>query len=556
MQSHRKFGVSAGKFGACLAAALLSCTSEDAAKPAENTGGAGGSGGAASYERAPFPAEEWTVRTPEEMGMDRQLLEQACAYALEFDGDADGVPDTFTQGVVIVRGNALVHECYASQGQYGTTAGGEPIPNRDRQASDLATSWSGAKSFTSTLIGIAIDEGLIEGVNVPMSTFFPEWAEDERREIRLQDVLWMQSGLRFREEYIDVNAEIVQLFNSSDANAFARALPAERPPGSNWYYSSGDTQLLGAVLQLVTGKTTEEYAREKIFQPIGMRSARWWKDGSGATATYCCIDATIRDFARFGLLALSEGHWDDSQPVSTEWMQEATGTLATRYPGYAYQWWTWGSISAGTQDGMALRLPYDDIYFADGLDMQKIFVIPSLDLVVAKNTLYTPPEGDGAQADPGSGVLTKLTPRGIGATGTVGPLVWDDAAFLAPIINAVEGSTKVEFTPTQLGARDPDPAECRRMVSDGAYGEFCEAVHGCTCDGCSVEFLDCDTSEACRAIINCALEVGCRGIACLTPCEEVINQYGGATTGNIAISMALNLSECTEVVHGCATSCE
>jgi hypothetical protein len=228
MQSHRKFGVSAGKFGACLAAALLSCTSEDAAKPAENTGGAGGSGGAASYERAPFPAEEWTVRTPEEMGMDRQLLEQACAYALEFDGDADGVPDTFTQGVVIVRGNALVHECYASQGQYGTTAGGEPIPNRDRQASDLATSWSGAKSFTSTLIGIAIDEGLIEGVNVPMSTFFPEWAEDERREIRLQDVLWMQSGLRFREEYIDVNAEIVQLFNSSDANAFARALPAPR----------------------------------------------------------------------------------------------------------------------------------------------------------------------------------------------------------------------------------------------------------------------------------------------------------------------------------------
>lgn len=492
-------------------------------------GGATSKGGLAIGQQVPFPTTEWTVREPAEMGMDPALLEQACDYALNFDGNGDGTPDMNTQGVVIVRGGALVHECYAS----------------DKGPSDYGTSWSAAKSFTSTLIGIAIDEGLIESVDVPMSTFFPEWANDERREITLRDVLWMQSGLDFTEEYVDVSSEIVQLFNAADANQFVRDLPVRAPAGSNWYYSSGDTQLLGAVIETVTKMPAGDYAQAKIFDPIGMDAAQWWKDGSGHTAAYCCLDAPTRQYAKFGLLALREGNWDGTQVVSSDWIREATQTTAPNNPGYAYQWWTQGSLKEDIPQ-------YPDLYWADGLDQQKIYVIPSLDLVVAKNTLYNKPAGP-PKADPGSGVLSRITPRGLGTYGTVGPLVWEDVALLSPIINSIDGATEVPFTPTQLGARDPDPALCRTEAQEG-YGSYCEEVHGCACDGCSAQFLDCNTSEACSAIVNCALEQGCRGIECLTPCNEVIQQYGGAATGNIAVEMALQLSECT-VTQNCALSC-
>jgi CubicO group peptidase (beta-lactamase class C family) len=533
--------------------AATACGSEapDGAEPAD-AGGAGGAGGVtgsgplAIGQKYPWPTQEWTHAEPAELGMDPALLQAACDYALGFDGNGDGVPDTNTQGVVVVRGGAIVHECYAKAGQYGTDANGNPIPSADKGPSDYGTSWSAAKSFVSTLIGIAIEEGLIESVDVPMSTFFPEWANDERAAIRIEDVLWMQSGLKFVEEYVDLTSEIVQLFNSADSNAFVRSLSYEQPPSTDWYYSSGDSQLLGAAVQAVTGKPAGDYAMEKIFGPIGMGGAGWWKDGSGATATYCCIDAPTRQFAKFGLLALREGSWDGKQVVSADWIRKATQTLATNNPGYAYQWWTQGSLKKDIPQ-------YPDLYWADGLDQQKIFVIPSLDLVVAKNTLYNKPPG-AMQANPGNGVLTKIAPRGIGTYSSIGPLVWEDVALLSPIINSIDGATPVPFTPTQLGARAPDPAECRSITQSGAYGSYCDAVHGCACDNCSVQMLDCTTSEACAAIVNCALEVGCRGIECLTPCETVINQYGGAATGSIAIEMALQLSECT-VTSQCALAC-
>lgn len=488
-------------------------------------------------QQVPYPTQTWSVASPEQMHMDSKLLDDACNYALAFDGNGDGSPDMNTQGVVIVRGGAIVRECYA--------AGKGP--------DDFATSWSVAKSFVSTLIGIAIDENLIPGVDTKMSTFFPEWAGDARKDIRLEDVLWMQSGLRFREEYVDVASEIVQLFSAADANAYARSLSYERPPSSNWYYSSGDSQLLGAAIEGLVGKPTGDWAREKLFDPLGINPGDWWKDGSGHSATYCCIDMPTRMFAKFGLLALREGRWDDKQIVSRDWIHRATTTMATHNPGYAYQWWTQGSLAADIPQ-------YPDLYWADGLDQQKIFVIPSLDLVVAKNTLYTKPAGP-AQADPGMGVLTKITPRGLGGldasgrpvAGTIGPLVWQDVALLAPIINSIEGSTKVDFTPTQLGARPDDPALCRDIAQSG-FGTFCEQIHGCTCDACSSEFLDCNASEGCKAVINCALETGCRGIECVTPCATVIQQYGGTGTGGIEVQMALTLSDCV-VIAQCATTC-
>lgn len=528
--------------GPFLVAALVGCSSSDSGAPT-GAGGQTSTSPLAIGQQVPFPTKDWTVVPPAQMKMDSSLLDKACDYALNFDGNNDQKPDTNTQGVVIVRGGAIVKECYAS----------------GKGPDDFATSWSAAKSFTSTLIGIAIDEGKIPDVNVKMSTFFPEWANDQRKDIRLEDVLWMQSGLKFREEYSDINSEIVKLFNAADANAFVRSLPFDRPPGTDWYYSSGDTQLLGAALQTVVGKPTGDWAVEKIFTPLGMSPVDWWKDGSGTTNTYCCIDTPTRQFAKLGLLALRDGNWDGTQIVSKEWIHKATTTLATKNPGYAYQWWTQGSLAKDIPE-------YPDLYWADGLDQQKIFVIPSLDLVVAKNTLYTKPAGP-PQADPGKGVLSKITPRGIFGVdpatgwpkaGTIGPLVWEDVAFLSPIINSIEGSTKVDFTPTVLGTRPPDPAACRQIAQTD-FGPFCEEVHGCACDRCSAQFLDCNSNEGCKAIIQCALKSGCRGIGCASPapagCGEVIQQYGGTGTGGIETQMALALSDCTVAAPACATTC-
>ena len=186
--------------------------------------------------------------------------------------------------------------------------------------------------------------------------------------------------------------------------------------------------------------------------------------------------------------------------------------------------------------------------------------------MVAKNTLYGKPAG-APQADAGQGVLSKITPRGIYGVdtatgwpkaGTIPPLVWEDVAFLAPIVNAIEGSTKVDFTPTVLGTRPADPAACRQ-IAQSDYGAFCEEVHGCTCDKCSKQFLDCDANEGCKAIIQCALASGCRGIDCVAPapagCKEVIDQYGGTGTGGIETQMAITLSDCTVAAPACATAC-
>jgi hypothetical protein len=138
-------------------------------------------------------------------------------------------------------------------------------------------------------------------------------------------------------------------------------------------------------------------------------------------------------------------------------------------------------------------------------------------------------------------------------------LVWEDAAFLAPIVNSIEGSTKIDFTPTVLGTRPPDPTGCRQIAT-ADYGPFCEAMHGCACDRCSSQFLDCNSNEGCKKIMQCALAVGCRGIACASPapdgCAEVIQQYGGGTgTGGIEVQMALTLSDCTVALPSCPTSC-
>jgi len=351
----------------------------------------------------------WVVEAPEDHGMDPATLEEARTYAF-----AEG---RNTQGVVVVRDGLIVAEWYAD--------GAGP--------DSWVASWSVAKSFASATVGIAIDEGMIPGVDEPMTTWYPEFSGTEREAMTLRDVLQMGSGLDWVEDYDPSSAgqsDIIQMvLGERDQLAYAVSQPAEVAPGSRWSYSSGDTMLLSGVLEQATGMPADEYATEVLFEPLGLERAEWWRDGEDHTLTYCCFDSTSRDFARFGQLYLQHGRWGDDQVVPEQWVEDSlVPSEASERAGdpYGYQWWL------GEPDGID-----EDVFAAVGHDGQWIYVIPDLDMVVVRSGTYVKNPGPPV-ADPN---LFPVYPSDgfVPGQGTSPPDDWEASDFLGPIIASVEG---------------------------------------------------------------------------------------------------------------------
>jgi CubicO group peptidase (beta-lactamase class C family) len=320
--------------------------------------------------------------------------------------------------VVVVHEGRIVGEWYDEEHGAGPDSWG--------------ASWSMAKSFASALVGIAVEDGLIPGVDEPMTTWFPDWAGTDREDITLRDVLQMSSGLDWDEDY-DPSAvsesEVIQMvLGEEDQLTFAASREAEHPPGSTWNYSSGDAMLLSAVIEQATGMPAGEYAEQEIFGPLGIDQVDWWQDARGHTLTYCCLDTTTRDFARFGLLYAQDGRWGDEQVVPQGWVEDSLEAAAASGGEYGYQWWL------GQPDGIP-----DDMFAARGHDGQFIYVMPSLDLVVVRNGTYVKDPGEPV-ADP---TLFEHYPSDglVEGKGTSPPDEWDEAAFLAPIVEAVQGAS-------------------------------------------------------------------------------------------------------------------
>ena len=356
------------------------------------------------------PGAEWVVSTPEAHGMDSAGIEGAYDYAF-----ADG---RNTQGVVVVRGGEIVSERYA--------------PGEDFD--DWAASWSMAKSFTSAAIGIAIAEGKIPSVDVPMTTYYPEWKGTPKEAITLRHVLWMSSGLEFTESYapetVDQSDIIQMVVFRLDQLAYAAARPLAHQPGTRFNYSSGDTMILSGVLQKATGMPADEYITEKLLDPIAMEKVEWWRDGAGHTLGYCCFDTTSRGYARFGQLYLQDGEWGGKQVIPESWI-EASWAPSAAYDGYGYQWW----LNRGDDDPEAADRP--DVFSARGHDGQFTYVIPELDLVVVRNGSYGKYPG-APVADPN--LFGFYPPQNIvPGQGTAPPNSWNDWDFLGPIIDSIEG---------------------------------------------------------------------------------------------------------------------
>ncbi len=235
----------------------------------------------------------------------------------------------------------------------------------------------------------------------------------------------MASGLRWNESYDPGDlglSDIAQMIVAeTDHLAYASSRPLEVPPGTRWSYFSGDTMLLSGVLEAVTGRTAGEYAREKTFDPIGMNSAEWWLDAAGHTTTYCCLDATSREFAKLGLLYLRGGEWNGTQVVPADWVEVSTSPSVVEH--YGYQWWL-----DDTPSGHSM-------YIAIGVDGQYICVVPALDLVVVRNGRYFKYDGP-AQADPS--LWARIPADGLlPGQGTIAPDEWSDDDFIGRVEAAI-----------------------------------------------------------------------------------------------------------------------
>jgi len=237
------------------------------------------------------------------------------------------------------------------------------------------------KSFTSALVGIAIDQGFLQGVDQKVFAFFPEYASlsDERKDaIILDHLLTMTSGLEWNEmelPYSDTRNDLVQLFIVSDPIEYILAKPVVSEPGTRWYYNGGGTNILGEVIREATGLRMDDFAEKYLFVPLAITDYEWDHINPDMIHASGNLRLRPRDMAKLGYLYLQRGIWGGHRIVSEEWVEESTKDHVSPRgaDGYGYQWWLRTYDSGST--------PVDSFYAA-GWGGQRITVFPSLDMVV------------------------------------------------------------------------------------------------------------------------------------------------------------------------------
>lgn len=242
-----------------------------------------------------------------------------------------------------------------------------------------SNSFSAAKSIVSILVGIALDEGRIKSLDEPVAEYLSSFDTPDRRAIRIRDVLRMASGLDFHENYKKAISDTAEAYYGTDLPGLIDSLAAETAPGQQFRYKSGDTQILGLILQQATGRSLAEYASEKLWQPLGaVHDAQWSMDRPGGVEkAYCCFYSNAHDFARIGYLFLHEGEFKRRRVVSADYVRESLSpinlpnTAGENTDYYGYQWWL-------------LEHQGHRIFYARGILGQYIFGIPSLDMVVVR----------------------------------------------------------------------------------------------------------------------------------------------------------------------------
>ena len=294
----------------------------------------------------------------------------------EFEGEQlnliEGLDHFHTDGLIILHDGKMLFEKYWN----GNTKDSKHI------------AFSVSKSYLSALFGIAIEEGLIKSIDDSVSVYLDDFEGTGYEDVKIKNLLQMSSGIEFNEDYADPNSDINRFARAtakgSSFRDFAKTLKNGKKQGTYNHYVSLDTQVLGMILESVTDMPLREYLYKRIWSKIGTESDAYYiADKTGTDMALGGLNATLRDFSKFGQLYLNEGSWDGEQIVPKSWVLKShtpdaphlmpnAGDLSSSEWGYGYQWWIPGD-------------PLTD-YTAHGIFNQFIYVDPVSNVVIAKTS--------------------------------------------------------------------------------------------------------------------------------------------------------------------------
>jgi CubicO group peptidase (beta-lactamase class C family) len=319
----------------------------------------------------------------------KRAAEPAIAYT--FRSEPRSIGDYLsrhpTTGLLIAKDDTILYEHY----QYART-------DHDRFLSQ-----SMAKTITSMLIGIAVEEGKIKSIDDPVSAYVAGLANTEYGNTPIRDLLHMSSGVAFSETY-DGHDDIAKLSRDlfgdpgkDPVASVAQFNTRSAPPGTKWYYASVETEILGLVLRAATGQPVADFLHDRIWDAIGTEAdASWATDSTGQETTFCCFNATLRDYARFGRLLAHDGAWEGRQLIPRQWLLDATTVspanpylapnVVTPYFGYGYQVW----LLPGEPRSFVLL----------GIRGQMILVDPASRLVMVHTAVFRKPAEEDSLAEP------------------------------------------------------------------------------------------------------------------------------------------------------------
>ncbi|MFX1577531.1 MAG: serine hydrolase domain-containing protein [Promethearchaeota archaeon] len=301
-----------------------------------------------------WPTDEWRVSPPQLQGMSSAVLQQLHDHIRNEDLPLDSY--------LVVRHGYIVYEDYPSS--YG--------PDNSHILHSVT------KSFTSALIGIAIEEGYIPNADEPVCSFFTDRSianlDERKQRMTIRHLLNMRAGLEWDEwshPYTDPQNDLYQMVYSADCIQFMLDRPMVAEPGTTWVYNTGASHLLAGIIHETTGQIPLSFAFDHLFGPLGITHAIWTRDRNGLNYGGSELHLRPRDMAKFGLLYLNDGEWDGSQIVPHEWVTQSQRSMVQPWTGtgYGYQWWKQISM---------------DTFEARGLHSQWIIIHPEYDLVIVQ----------------------------------------------------------------------------------------------------------------------------------------------------------------------------
>lgn len=287
------------------------------------------------------------------------------AISLLFQEQYNNKP-LLTKAVLVVYKNKIIAEKYGA--------------GYDQNSMFLG--WSMAKSITAALVGILFKQGKLSPEQpAPVDI----WQQDDRRQITIENLLQQTSGLNFKEDYSSYSSATNMLFNKGDMAGYVETLPSKVKPGTEFYYSSGNSNILSGIVRSTVGdKDYHSFLYRELFHKLGMYHSVMEPDASGTFVGSSYIWASARDYAKFGMLYLNDGVWNDGRILPEGWVKKTTtAPNANRLKNYGYQFWLNGFDEKKPSQKEFPQMPAD-FFYADGYGGQRIYIVPSLQLVAVR----------------------------------------------------------------------------------------------------------------------------------------------------------------------------